>query len=195
MGRAGYGRAMGGAGPARSGGDAGRAARAPAADRPAPEPPTVLARILLAFDGTDPSRRAATLAFEIAGRFHSQVTIAVVQPEGSSAGELASLVPVTEDGRSLGSLVEEISKNGRAIGAAAVQTVYLQGDVEENLLEYLGSHPQDLAVVGSRGLTRGRRFLLGSVSSTLVSSAPCPVLVVRAPHPRRSGAAPKSPVP
>ena len=37
----------------------------------------------------------------------------------------------------------------------------------------------DLVVVGSRGLGRLDRLLLGSVSTSVVQRAPCPVLVVR----------------
>ncbi|HKV89791.1 MAG TPA: universal stress protein, partial [Thermoplasmata archaeon] len=98
---------------------------------------------------------------------------------------LASLVPVTEDGRALSTLVDELREKALAKGLPKVDAVYLQGDVEEVLLAYLQEHPQDLAVVGSRGQSRGRRILMGSVSAGLVNSAPCPVLVVRAPHPRR----------
>ena len=148
-----------------------------------------LARILVAFDGTPHARRASALAFEIAERFHSHLTIVVVQAAGSehTDPQLESLVPVSEDGRALASLVEEMRDRGRAKGLPAVDVVYLRGEVEEVLLAYLQKHPQDLAVVGSRGLSRARRVLLGSVSASLVNAAPCPVLVVRSPHPRRAG--------
>ncbi|MCI4360112.1 MAG: universal stress protein, partial [Thermoplasmata archaeon] len=59
-----------------------------------------------------------------------------------------------------------------------VQTVALEGEVTDALVGYLEHHPQDLVVVGSRGLSRGRRLLLGSVSTELVQRLPAPVLVV-----------------
>ena len=40
-------------------------------------------------------------------------------------------------------------------------------------------HDAQLIVVGSHGWGAARRFLSGSVSTGLVHSAPCPVLVVR----------------
>jgi nucleotide-binding universal stress UspA family protein len=139
-------------------------------------------RILVAFDGSAPARRATHVATEIAARFHSVLTIANVRPGGSVVRDpvLESLVPLSEEGKAFVSVVEEVRSRALAEGAAAVESVLLQGDVVETLLDWLSHHHQDLVVVGSRGLTRGRRLFLGSVSSGLVNRAPCPVLVVRA---------------
>ena len=60
-----------------------------------------------------------------------------------------------------------------------VETVRLEGPVVEELVTYLERDPPDLLVLGSRGLSAGRRLLMGSVSDALVHHAPCPVLVVR----------------
>jgi nucleotide-binding universal stress UspA family protein len=76
-------------------------------------------------------------------------------------------------------LIEEIKEEAARRAVPAVEPVFLQGEVLPTLLTYLREHPQDLAVTGSRGLSRGKRLFLGSVSSGLVGQAPCPVLVVR----------------
>ena len=138
-------------------------------------------RILVAFDGSAPARRAVHVATEIAARFHATLTLAVVRRLGPSGGDpvLESLVPFSDEGKALVSIVEELRAKALSHGAAAVESAVLQGEVVETLLQWLEHHPQDLVVVGSRGLSRGRRLLLGSVSSGLVSEAPCPVLVVR----------------
>jgi len=138
-------------------------------------------RILTGFDGSVHSRRAVEVAGEIAGRFQSTLTIAMVRPPGPGGelDRLEALVPVTHDGRTLDSVFEETRRSALRRGAKAVEPVTLRGEVLESLLEYLQRNPQDLVVVGSRGLTPGRRLLLGSVSSGLVNSAHCPVLVVR----------------
>lgn len=138
-------------------------------------------RVLVAFDGSVPSRRAVHVATEISARFHSVLTIAHVRPGGSAPTDplLESLVPLSGEGKTFVSIVDEVRQQALTQGAAAVESALLQGDVVETLVEWLEAHHQDLVVVGSRGLTRGRRFLLGSVSSGLVNRAPCPVLVVR----------------
>jgi len=146
-------------------------------------------RILVAFDGSSQARRAVHVATEVAARFHSTLTLAVVRPPGPASADayLESLVPLPDEGKALVSVVEEVREKALARGAAAVDSVMLQGEVVETLLGWLERHPQDLLVVGSRGLSRGRRLLLGSVSSGLVGEAPCPVLVVRPPRDHRKG--------
>jgi nucleotide-binding universal stress UspA family protein len=146
-------------------------------------------RILVGFDGSTHSRRAVEVAGEIAGRFGSTLTIAIVRPSKPSEelARLESLVPIDRDGRSLSSLLDEMRAEAVAHGAKVLEPVMLHGEVLDSLAEYLSDNPQDLLVVGSRGLSPGRRLLLGSVSSGLVNSAQCPVLVVRPGPPPPSG--------
>jgi nucleotide-binding universal stress UspA family protein len=89
-------------------------------------------------------------------------------------------------------LIEELRTSALARGVPSLEPVFLQGDVLPVLLQYLNSHPHDLLIAGSRGLTRGQRFLLGSVSTGLVAEAPCPVLIVRG---LRGGAGRHEPLP
>lgn len=153
-------------------------------------------RILVGFDGSMHARRAVQVAAEIAGHFHSSLTIVAVRPaaHGEAVARLEALVPVSEDGRTMATLLEEEREQALARGARTAETVTLHGEVLESLLAYLERNPHDLVVVGSRGLTPGRRLLLGSVSSGLVDSAHCPVLVVRpGPPPTSKSSATSSP--
>jgi nucleotide-binding universal stress UspA family protein len=70
-----------------------------------------------------------------------------------------------EKGRSAGGKVAEAHLR---VGAAATEIVALAEDIEAGLI-----------VMGSRGLGRIRRALMGSVSDGVVRHAHCPVLVVR----------------
>ncbi len=141
----------------------------------------MLDRILVGFDGSREARRACLVASELAARFRSSLTLVVVRPARRPSADpyLEGLVPLDDDGRAMATILDEVREKAIARGAAKVETVFLWGDVLRALLEWLDRHPQDLVVVGSRGLSRGSRLLLGSVSSGLVNEAPCPVLVVR----------------
>jgi nucleotide-binding universal stress UspA family protein len=146
-------------------------------------------RILTGFDGSTHSRHAVQVASELAGRFQSALTIVFVRPpsQGEDVARLEALVPMGVDGRTLATLMEEFRERALALGARVVVPVTLHGEVLESFLNYLSQNPQDLLVVGSRGLSRSRRLLLGSVSSGLVNSALCPVLVVRPGPPLPAG--------
>ena len=152
-------------------------------------------KIFVAFDGTPESRQACHVAIEIAAKFQSGLTVGTVHPPSKEPtdGHLESLVPFDSEGKSLVVLIDELRSSARAAGVTSLEPVFLQGEVVPALLEYLLHHPHDLAVAGSRGLSRGRRILLGSVSAGLVNDAPCPVLVVRGrtgsrpPHAPASG--------
>ena len=53
------------------------------------------------------------------------------------------------------------------------------GQVVDEICRKASEYDAQLIVVGSHGWGAARRFLSGSVSTGLVHSAPCPVLVVR----------------
>lgn len=157
-------------------------------------------KVLVGFDGSHHSQRALQAAIEIAGRFRSVLTVAIVLPEGPGSVDplLQSLVPFGDEGRTLAGMLDEARERALAHGASSMRTVHLHGDVADALLRFLEQDHQDLVIVGSRGLTPGRRLLMGSVSSSLVNEAPCPVLVVRPPrahrgHADRPGALPDRP--
>ena len=60
-----------------------------------------------------------------------------------------------------------------------VMTSAREGDAAHVILELAREQDADLIVIGARGLTGIRRFLLGSVSSKLSHHAECSLLIVR----------------
>lgn len=57
-----------------------------------------------------------------------------------------------------------------------------RGDAASEIIEHVKSKQIDLVVVGSRGLTAVKSWLLGSVSRKLAHYAGCSMLIVKAPH-------------
>ncbi len=55
----------------------------------------------------------------------------------------------------------------------------VMGDPAEEIIRLANIYHADLIVIGSRGLTGMNRILQGSVSSQVVTDAPCSVLVVK----------------
>jgi nucleotide-binding universal stress UspA family protein len=60
-----------------------------------------------------------------------------------------------------------------------VQTHPIEGDPAEAILNVAEETKADLIVVGNKGMTGARRFLLGSVPNNISHHAPCSVIVVR----------------
>jgi len=138
-------------------------------------------RILLATDGSKCALRAAEFASDIAAKFESSLLIVavfhpipVVSPYGDGAYELEPeqigeildqairvTVPVPQSKNVRYSIRKEIGYPAEEIQRVAV---------EEDC---------DLIVLGSRGLSGLKSFLLGSVSDRVTHAAHCPVLIAR----------------
>ena len=54
-----------------------------------------------------------------------------------------------------------------------------QGDPADAILDVAEEHDADLIVVGNKGMTGAKRFLLGSVPNKVSHHAPCSVLIIR----------------
>ena len=60
-----------------------------------------------------------------------------------------------------------------------MQTHAIEGEPAEAILDAAEKTEADLIVVGNKGMTGARRFLLGSVPNNVSHHAPCSVLIVR----------------
>jgi nucleotide-binding universal stress UspA family protein len=64
--------------------------------------------------------------------------------------------------------------------AAVTVDVYArQGDPADAILDVAEEQEADLIVVGNKGMTGAKRFLLGSVPNKVSHHAPCSVLIIR----------------
>ena len=66
----------------------------------------------------------------------------------------------------------------RAAGVA-VEVFARQGDPADAILDVAEERGSDLIVVGNKGMTGAKRFLLGSVPNKVSHHAPCSVLIIR----------------
>jgi nucleotide-binding universal stress UspA family protein len=145
--------------------------------------PVTLDSVTVAIDGSEYSEGALEMAIDIARRYSSALRIvAVVPPLIPATTAAMAYIPQSaweEQAKPFQASARKAEERARKEGISRVASEVLSGPVAETLLQDLEGHPPDLLVVGSRGLTAGRRLLLGSVSDALVHHASCPVLVVR----------------
>ena len=67
----------------------------------------------------------------------------------------------------------------RARPGSTVTTHAREGDPADAILDVAEEMKADLVVVGNKGMTGARRFLLGSVPNKISHHAPCGVYIVR----------------
>jgi nucleotide-binding universal stress UspA family protein len=61
----------------------------------------------------------------------------------------------------------------------AVDVYARQGDPADAVLDVAEERDADLVIVGNKGMTGAKRFLLGSVPNKISHHAPCSVLIIR----------------
>jgi nucleotide-binding universal stress UspA family protein len=137
-------------------------------------------RVLLATDGSVGSAVAERLvdsapwpigtSVEVVRVVEDRSGIPLVSSQDGAAGRAA--VRDALDG------VSAQAEGLRARGLHA-EPVLLRGHAAERLVERIERGRPDLVVVGTRGIGRLGRVLLGSVSSAIVDHSPVPVLVAR----------------
>jgi nucleotide-binding universal stress UspA family protein len=134
-----------------------------------------LDRIVLGYDGSDSAKRALARAAELAGA-SGTVLVVTAAPLLYNA-RAGGLVDPKEEEEAL-RLLTEARALLAAYGAAA-ETKDAAGDAGEAIIEAAEDADADLVVVGTRRRNVAARLLLGSVSTKVVHTAPCDVLVVR----------------
>lgn len=140
-----------------------------------------LDRILVAVDGSEPSRRALHLAVSIAKKLGARVIIAhsvVWEPPRASRQRPA-----------MRQLAKEFDKIGRKIlkemndevgqSGVEVELVLLHGPAGEAVTKLAAAENYDLVVVGRRGRSLASRILLGSVADRIIQTCNRPVLVAQ----------------
>jgi nucleotide-binding universal stress UspA family protein len=138
-------------------------------------------KILIPVDGSEPSDKAVASGVVLAEKFGAQVLILnVIQPVTYQVPESFLYADQLMDQLTAQGLdiVENYRKKFEksALGIQAETAVGFAADV---ICEKAEAEHFDLVVIGSRGLSPGVGFLLGSVSGRVSRRCPCPVLIVR----------------
>lgn len=137
-------------------------------------------RIVVAYDGSPPARRALAFAEELAESFRSSLTllhaihVPVTPPEAALAGWAELLAAEQRAGEAL---VDDAVKAVRKAGFQ-VEARVVVGSPAEQLAEAAAGADVDLVVAGTTGKGAMARVLLGSVTTRLLHISPKPVLVV-----------------
>jgi nucleotide-binding universal stress UspA family protein len=141
-------------------------------------------RILFATDFTDASKPAFEEAIEFAQKNGSELLIGhAYQPPSMTQADAVAPGVYDEWDRSLRTQVEQklqgLVGDAKKAGVLAKPLV-LAGTAYEAIVDAAKENKADLLVMGTHGRKGVSRFFLGSVASRVISTAPCPVMTVRA---------------
>jgi nucleotide-binding universal stress UspA family protein len=141
--------------------------------------------IVVGTDGSDTAREAVRQATELAKTLGSRVHLVSAYepvPEGRLREErqevpedLQWMVNPRED---VNATLEETGKELQELGLE-VETHAREGDPADAILDVAEEKGADLIVVGNKGMTGAKRFLLGSVPNKVSHHAPCSVMIIR----------------
>jgi nucleotide-binding universal stress UspA family protein len=145
----------------------------------------VFTRIVVGTDGSETAAEAVRQAVDLAKLARAQLSI--VSAYGSipkHRGDSEKLDAPADVEYEIGPR-EDVNLVLDAAAAAAkkegveVQTHPVEGEPAEAILNVAEETKADLIVVGNKGMTGARRFLLGSVPNNVSHHAPCSVIIVR----------------
>jgi len=141
--------------------------------------------IVVGTDGSDTAGKAVQEAIDLAKSVGASVYVvsayepvpqARLREEARQAPEdLQWMINPREDVDStLSDAADKVRESG-----LDVETFAREGDPADAILDVAEERDADLIVVGNKGMTGARRFLLGSVPNKVSHHAPCSVLIVR----------------
>ena len=141
--------------------------------------------IVVGTDGSDTARQAVREAGDLARQLGA--TLDVVSAYEPVSGQRLreesrqapqdlqwTITPREDVDATLREAAEEIEATG-----VKVRTYAREGDPADAILDVAEERGADLIVVGNKGMTGAKRFLLGSVPNKVSHHAPCSVLIVR----------------
>lgn len=137
-------------------------------------------------DGSEYSFKAAAYALKIAKYYDAEVNcIHVIGAAPYYVNNKPIVYPepyyneVRAEAERWFSEIKEMADETQIQKVTKLEVRLVATSVPDAILDYAEQQGTDLIVIGTRGITGVKRFLLGSVASAVVHHAPCPVLVVR----------------
>jgi nucleotide-binding universal stress UspA family protein len=145
----------------------------------------MFARIVVGTDGSETAKQAVREATELAKQTGASLDIVSAfdpVPESrlreerlQAPSDIEHQVTPSED------VDATLAEAARAVESEGVKvrTFARQGEPADAILDVAEEEGADLIIVGNKGMTGAKRFLLGSVPNKVSHHAPCSVLIVR----------------
>jgi nucleotide-binding universal stress UspA family protein len=141
--------------------------------------------IVVGTDGSETAGKAVLQATELARQVGASVSlVSAYEPvSGNRLREERREVPrdlewMVNPREDVEATLKEAAENVEGAGVK-VDSFAREGDAADAILDVAEETNADLIVVGNKGMTGTKRFLLGSVPNKVSHHAPCSVLIIR----------------
>lgn len=142
-------------------------------------------RIVVGTDGSETAGEAVRQAIELARLTGASLNIVSAfapvssrRVQGEQQGAPADIQYELNPREDVNIVLDAAAGQAKQEGIE-VQTHAVEGDPADGVLDVAEQTKADLIIVGNKGMTGARRFLLGSVPNKVSHHAPCSVLIIR----------------
>lgn len=136
-------------------------------------------KILIAYDGSEPSLRAVEHAAQLAKTYNSEKVTLFEAIHNVPMNDPMFIVHYYQVEDDVNELTFEPAKKILSEKGVTFDTKILHGDPGTLIAQIANEDRYDLVVVGGTGKGLIKKAILGSVSSHVATTAKCPVLVVK----------------
>ncbi|MFL5780605.1 MAG: universal stress protein [Thermoleophilaceae bacterium] len=145
----------------------------------------MFASIVVGTDGSETANEAVRQATDLAKAVGARINlVSAFEPIGNQRlREERTQVPddmqwMVNEREDVDATLRKAAEALQEIGVE-VETFARQGDPADAILDVAEEQNADLIIVGNKGMTGAKRFLLGSVPNKVSHHAPCSVLIIR----------------
>jgi nucleotide-binding universal stress UspA family protein len=141
--------------------------------------------LVVGTDGSDTATEAVRQATELAKALSARIHLVSAYEPVAESRLREERVQVPDDLQWMVNPREDVEGTLRSAAGGIesegveVATYAREGDPADAILDVAEEQGADLIIVGNKGMTGARRFLLGSVPNKISHHAPCSVMIIR----------------
>ena len=144
----------------------------------------MFSKILVPVDGSEISFRALEAALFLAKKLGSDITTIHITEDIpltyiDSEKLLNNLTEISMACKSRGQEILTKCSEIAIKNELTINTVLLQGNPATIVVDYSENGKYDIVIMGSHGMGKFKKLILGSVSSKVIHHSSCPVMIIR----------------